>query len=56
MATQIVFQKNGYVYVVHIAEMNVACYTNYENARLWLQDFAKKRKLVVSGNVEFWGK
>ena len=55
MVTQVVFSKNGYTYVVHVAEMNVACYCTYEGAKAWL-DFAKRRKLVVSGNVEFWGK
>ena len=56
MTTKVVlFRKNGYIYVAYIDSMNVGCFDDYEFAANNLKTNGL-RKLVVNGNVEFWGK
>ena len=56
MTTKVVlFRKNGYIYAAYIDSMNVGCFDDYEFAANNLKTNGF-RKLVVNGNVEFWGK
>ena len=55
MTKFVVFRKNGGLYVANVVTMRVEFFDDYDFMADNMKNEKGCRKLVIDGNVEFWG-
>jgi len=56
MTKFVVFRKNGRLYVANVVTMRVEFFDDYDFMADNMKNEKGCRKLVIDGNVEFWGR